>query len=634
MSNKSKNTVKKLALNSLKQNRGKYSVLTFSVILTTVLFSSFFTIAGSLLSELADSSMGQYNYMDPAALLVSVVALVIFMLSGYLIIYNTFDLNIISDMKEYGLLKTIGTSGKQIKNMVKCRTRRICLTAIPAGLLIGCGIGGRLLPMIGKFINTACAGKGQVHMSIWIILFTVVFAYLTVAISSGRPCRMLSSISPVEASRFTGRLDKNGKPKRKIVSIILSLTLSLVVLNSAYTIMSSFSTETFAENYIAADFCVQDSLLDNAGSREKNVNAIDSTFFTELEKQNGVEKSGNLYLTHEDHVFSPEVWDRIEKHFYSDDLVRMQIESFYTDEGYSVNSYLKDIHNSRTMEGNTYGISGLVADKLEDVQTMDGTTDIDWAKFSSGNYILAERWQYASDGFLNILTPGDKVEIRGREYTVYALADIPMVIEYPVYAPIECNLILPEDEYLAVYGECAPMRTLIDVEDDSEPSFEEWISSYIRNTSLSYTSKQSVIEDNRSFGELFAIAGIIVAVIFGVIGVMNFANTMIASIIARSREFAMLEAVGMTVEQQKRSLVREGLGYYAYTSVLSLFLSSIINMTLVKTFVNELPMFSWNFSLTSLAVCLPVILVIVLIVPTAAYKRISRKTVVERLRAE
>ena len=124
------------------------------------------------------------------------------------------------------------------------------------------------------------------------------------------------------------------------------------------------------------------------------------------------------------------------------------------------------------------------------------------------------------------------------------------------------------------------------------------------------------------------------AVIFGVIGVMNFANTMIASIIARSREFAMLEAVGMTVEQQKRSLVREGLGYYAYTSVLSLFLSSIINMTLVKTFVNELPMFSWNFSLTSLAVCLPVILVIVLIVPTAAYKRISRKTVVERLRAE
>ena len=185
-----------------------------------------------------------------------------------------------------------------------------------------------------------------------------------------------------------------------------------------------------------------------------------------------------------------------------------------------------------------------------------------------------------------------------------------MVIEYPVYAPIECNLILPEDEYLSVYGNCSPMRTLIDVEDDKESAFEEWISSYTANTSLNYTSKQSVIEDNKSFGELFAIAGIIVSVILGMIGVMNFGNTMIASIIARKREFAILEAVGMTEKQQRSSLIKEGLRYFIYTSVITVLLSSVINVTAVKTFVNNLPMFSWKFSLTSLAVCLPVILVV------------------------
>ena len=633
MANKSKKAVKRLALSSLKLNRGKYSVMSFSVILTTVLFSSFFTVTGSLLSELTDSSMGQYNYMDPTALLACAAALVIFMVSGYLIIYNIFDLNIISDMKEYGLLKTIGTSGKQIKSLVKHRTGHICLKAIPIGLIIGCGIGGRLLPMIGKFINTACAGKGRVHMSIWIILFTVGFAYLTVAISSKRPCRMVSGISPVEAERFTGRLDKNGRPKKKTASIVLSLTLSLVVLNSAYTIINSFSTETFAENYVAADFCVQDSLLDNAGSAEKNVNAVDSAFFAELGKQTGVEKAGNLYLTHGEHEFSPEVWSEIEKNFFSDETVRMQIECFYTDEGYSVNNYLKELHKKRILEGNTYGIGELVAQKLEDIQTIDGTAEIDWTKFNSGSYVIAERWQYASDGFLNIVNPGDKLEIEGREYTVYALADIPMVIEYPVYAPIECNLILPEDEYLGIYGECDPMRTLIDVEDEYESSFEEWMGSYVRNTSLSYTSKQSVIADNKAFGELFAIAGIIVSVILGVIGIMNFGNTMIASIISRSRELAVLEAIGMTVKQQKRSLIREGLKYFVYTSVSAVLISGLASVTLVKTFVNELPMFSWNFSLSSLAVCLPVIFVIILIIPAAALKRLRRISVVERLRA-
>ncbi|MCR4586334.1 MAG: ABC transporter permease [Lachnospiraceae bacterium] len=634
MSNISKKAVKRLASGSMKLNKGKYSVMTFSVILTTVLFSSFFTILGSVLSELRDSSMGQYNYLDPTAFLICVAALVIFIFSGYLIIYNIFDLNVVADMKEYGLLKTIGTSGKQIRSMVKHRARYICLFAIPIGLVIGCGAGGRLLPMIGRFINTACVNKGHVHMSIWIILFTVLFAYFTVAISSGKPCRRLSRISPVEAARYTGRVKKNGKAVSRRIPLVLSLTLSLVVLNSAYTIMSSFSTETFAEEYTVADFCVQDALLDNAGAKEKNVNAIDSTFLTELSMQEAAQKVGNLYLTHEDHVFSSEVWSGIEKRFFSDETVKMQIESFYTDEGYSVNAYLKEMHNKRTMEGNTYGISEPVAGKLEDVLTMDGTADIDWGKFNSGRYVIAERWQYASDGFLDIVCPGDKVEIRGREYTVYALADIPMLIEYPVYASIECSLILPEDEYLAVYGECKPMRTLIDVEDKKESSFEEWISSYTRNTSLSYTSKQSVTEDNKAFGDLFAIAGILVAVILGIIGVMNFGNTMIASVISRSHELAVLEAVGMTVRQQKRSLIREGLEFFTYTSVFAVLLSGIINVTAVKTLVDNLPMFSWKFSLTALAICLPVILVIILMIPAAAYKRISKRSVVERLRTE
>ncbi len=155
---------------------------------------------------------------------------------------------------------------------------------------------------------------------------------------------------------------------------------------------------------------------------------------------------------------------------------------------------------------------------------------------------------------------------------------------------------------------------------------------YTANSNLNYTSKQSVIEDNKAFGDLFAIAAIFVAVILGIIGVMNFSNTMIASIIARSRELAMLEAIGMTAGQQKKSLIREGMKYFAYTSILTITMSAIVNVTAVKTFVNNLPMFSWRFSLTSLVICLPVILIIILLVPTFTYKKLRRRSVVERLR--
>ena len=210
-----KKAVKKLATSSLRANIAKYAVMVFSIILTTVLFSSLFTVVGSLLSEFTQSSMGEYNYLDPTAMLVCGVAVIIFMFSGYLIIYNIFDLDIISNMKEYGLLKTIGTSGKQIRSMVKMRARRLCLIAIPIGLAIGTWLAGWLLPTIGRFINTVGPDKGHVHMSIWIILFTVAFSYLTVAISSRKPCRKASKMSPVEASRFSGSLNKKGKAKEE-----------------------------------------------------------------------------------------------------------------------------------------------------------------------------------------------------------------------------------------------------------------------------------------------------------------------------------------------------------------------------------------------------------------------------------
>ena len=112
---------------------------------------------------------------------------------------------------------------------------------------------------------------------------------------------------------------------------------------------------------------------------------------------------------------------------------------------------------------------------------------------------------------------------------------------------------------------------------------------------------------------------------------MNFGNTMIAAIISRSHELALLEAVGMTETQQKKSLIKDGIRYFIFTSVFSILLSGIINVTAVKAFVNNLPMFSWHFSLTSLVICLPVILIIILIIPAAAYKRLRRKSVVERL---
>ena len=223
-----------------------------------------------------------------------------------------------------------------------------------------------------------------------------------------------------------------------------------------------------------------------------------------------------------------------------------------------------------------------------------------------------------------------------KEYEVYAVVDIPLAMRYRVDDFILLDYILPESEYLEMDGEKAAMRTLVNVEDDKEAAFENWIKEYTNTEvdSMNYTSKGSVIAEYKSLSDTIGIVGVVLAVILGLIGIMNFANTMVTSIIVRSRELAMLEAVGMTGGQQRRKLMKEGFTYFIWTLVVSVVISSIMNVTVIRFLADAFGMFVWRFTLMPLAVCLPLILAMIVIIPVIAYNRLSKRSVIDRLRVE
>ena len=223
-----------------------------------------------------------------------------------------------------------------------------------------------------------------------------------------------------------------------------------------------------------------------------------------------------------------------------------------------------------------------------------------------------------------------------KEYEVYAIVDIPEAIIYRVSEFIELDYILPESKYLELEGDKGAMRTLVDVADDKKTAFEKRIKEYIRSEDpdLAYTTKESVIAEYKSLSDTIGMVGIILALILGLIGLMNFANTMVTSIIAKSRELAMLEAVGMTGVQQRHMLMKEGFTYFLFTTGVSVVISSVLNVTAIRLLANELGMFVWRFTLMPLAVCLPLIMVMIITIPAIAHNRLSRKSVIDRLRTE
>ncbi len=151
--------------------------------------------------------------MDPITVLLVVVVLVLILLTGYLIIYNVFQISVANDIRFYGLLKTIGTTGRQIKAMLRQRgpPPQLRAVGIPIGLVVGWLVGGQLAPAVMAQLDGV---SDVVSVSPVIFLGSAAFALLTVFLSCARPGRMAARVSPVEAVRYTEGAGK-GRKERK-----------------------------------------------------------------------------------------------------------------------------------------------------------------------------------------------------------------------------------------------------------------------------------------------------------------------------------------------------------------------------------------------------------------------------------
>ena len=73
---------------------------------------------------------------------------ILFMFCGYLLIYNVFDMGVTNDVRQYGLLRTIGMTPKQVKGLVRKQAMYLFLIGTPIGVLLGILLGKGMLPAV------------------------------------------------------------------------------------------------------------------------------------------------------------------------------------------------------------------------------------------------------------------------------------------------------------------------------------------------------------------------------------------------------------------------------------------------------------------------------------------------------
>ena len=596
----------------------------------------------------------------------ALIAVIVFVIiaSGYLIIYNIFYINVYRDIQYYGLLKTIGTTGKQLRKVVYRQAYMLSLYGIPVGLILGTVIGKLVLPIVMGELVFAGTIDTEVELNVWIFAGAAVFSFVTVLLSCIRPCRIASKVSPIEAVRFTEGADEaqektklRGKTKnrikktkrvspramayqnirrnrKKIVIVVASLSLSLVLLNSVYSLIQGFDIDKFVANMTVSDFSVADATLDNLSVDYDSIvlDGVTEEFLEALKGQKGVEEVGNIYMKLTNPAFTEEAYALIEERIIRNPEVREEYEAMMgAAEGMpDIEEYCK----GAGIDGKVYGIGKMIMEILENPEG-----DLDWEKFSTGKYVIATRYGMSQASGIKYFEPGEKVTVSNdagetREYEVLAVADMPHACGFQHFGMFNCDYILPEEEYLDLMGGQQPMRTIFNVDKEYEENVEKWMDDYCENVNeeLTYTSKASIVEQFDSQKDMYALVGGLLAFILATIGILNFVNTMVTSVLSRKQEFAMMEAVGMTGGQLKAMLCFEG-GYYAlYTAVCAVTLSVVLSVTAVRSLGENFFFFTWKLTVTPMLLCIPAVAAVVLLVPVICYRSMNKVSVVERMR--
>lgn len=558
-------------------------------------------------------------------------------IAGYLLIYNVFYISIAQDIRFYGMLKTLGTTARQIRKIVYKKAIKLSLIGIPAGLLLGWPIGRLLLPFIVNMLTDDIRVVTTANPVIFLV--AIAFSMVTVFVSCRKPAALAAKVSPMEALHYveqtatkkkqrrskhirTAMLAKNnlGRNKKKVTIVILSFALSLVLLNSVYTYVTSFDFDKFVSDFSLTDFTVSDTTVINSYSPFNTAN-VNRDFISQAESLSGLEDIGSVYLWTSKQPLS------------ESDLVHLQ------ELATSSNAIANELGNYMVRQEHGVNVYGLDDFPAEYIQVLAGDPDTERWKAGTGVYVTPMRMM--GDGSLYLYQPGDYVSVQqldgtSKMYEVLAVVDIPRALETPLQVDMGLDYIFPTDELLGnmVAADQPAMKTIFNVDDENLLTAENWLKNYTTNTdtALDYLSKVVLRQSFDGMINMYRLVGGVLCTLLALIGILNFVNSMTTSILSRHKEIAMLQSVGMTGHQVKQMLIYEGIGYSALGLLCSLVLSVVGSLTVVRMMGSELSYFTWHFTLLPVILCIIPLVLITAFVPLVCYNKMARKTVVERLR--
>ena len=575
-------------------------------------------------------------------------------LSAYLLIYNIMYLSVAGNIRYYGLLQTIGMTGKQIRSLIKKQMIWIGGIGISLGLFLGFFVSFSLIPVAIESLGMKQEQTGQVQVVFHpaVFLLTILLTGFSVWYAARKPIRLAESSSPIEALGYRpvsgirkGHTTKKGnlirrmaveqltRNKKKTVVTMLSLSASLSVFVCLMILLHTQSAREYVYNFRGLDMVVANDTIQNVvveqdeeGKKQlQGVKQIlNQEILDKIKKTDGVSAVFPVSCVSTVIPWEPEVSDVWMREFYE---TWMDIP------------YENDLEEYKNHPENF--ASALIGITEEDFRALNQelNTPVDETSFLKGETcILYRNGLFDLDEKKvigkNILCGEYENPENTRSFKIVALTDINDYTALLGYPP---TMIVIDKAVSSFAKEPIIFKVGIQYEKEFDERAEAAVENILRKSpnasDFSWESKIRQAEIVEKAQGHMAEIGFGIVAILAVIGIMNYINTSVGNVQSRRKEISIMESVGMSEHQVRKMLVWEGIFYTGGVMLLTLTAGLGITYAIYQS-VNYMGAAFW-FPMVPFFIACILLLTVCIAVPLLAYKQMEKSgSLVERIRVE
>ena len=516
--------------------------------------------------------------------------ILITMVCAGLMVYTIYYISGVKNVVQYGQLKLIGVTEKQIGSIVRRHALRQYLTGLPIGCLTGVVFGYVLMPIMASYVGLE--GKQTLMLKPEYFLYAAVLSFIVVYIGTNKPMRILLQTPPIHTVGFTGsHKEKNGrvhsvrftpgrfarknirKRRKKTVLVVTSVSIVMLIFVTTMNILHSLNVDAliaqfnlFADIEIATDQVLRFMETNGVG----NVQEIPGELRVELEKiSEGMETVYHYNLGTYSFLYDED----------AEKYCEIVLDNADYQEGLEEDSTVKELLMPRAQAYRETGKPILIQqsyrfydyEQISEFEVFEGA--IDREKYVSGEYVLA----VALDGYGDTYYHAgvvvrlydefpesiDKTQDENGRYTFY---DSLRTKEYTVLAVVSDtyqNQMAWGDRHTSGFEYILPtqlmdsfwkqpdlfMVTMNAPDADTLTRVEPKVRACLERTGgddvISYRSKGTYKNALERFAVEIGLIGNGLAVLVGVMALVNFLNSTVSSIAERKEEFSILQAIGM-----------------------------------------------------------------------------------------